>query len=81
MYRTNVRSGKQVFAEVLNNCVEYAFENKIKIRNYKQYTPLKRIRINFLGIRIFDCRIWNCIKVFYILGVETLRIYVNDYSS
>lgn len=81
MYRTNVKCGKQVFAEVLNSCVEYAFENKINIQNYKKYTPLKRLRVNFLGIRIFDCRIWKCVKVFYILGIEAFRIYVNDYSS
>lgn len=66
------------FAIELAKSIEYAFKNKIRIRNYKFYTPLKRIRINILGIRFFDLRIWNSVKVFYILGVEIMRVYINN---
>lgn len=66
------------FAEVLSQSVEYAFANNIRIKNYKFYKPLKRIRVNILGIRFFDIRIWDSIKVFYILGIEICRVLVNN---
>ena len=66
------------FADALAQSIEYAFKNKIRIRNYKFYTPLKRIRINILGIRFFDLRIWNSVKVFYVLGIEVCRIFINN---
>ncbi len=81
-YGNNKSRGNNIhmnnFAEILAQSIEFAFSNKIRISNYKFYTPLKRIRINIAGIRFFDLRIWESVKVFYILGIEVCRIYINN---
>jgi len=75
--KSNSKSYADGFIEANNSCIEYAVKNRIKVTNFKFYTPQKRIRFILFGIRIFDIRIWECVKVFYILGIEVLKIYIN----
>jgi len=75
---TLVNSEKNLddFYNANRQCIEYSINNRIKIKDFKAYRPQKRIRVNLFGIRIFDLFLWDCVKVFFVLGIPILKIYV-----
>lgn len=79
-YSNQYHSKKEFAGENLSS-LEYIATNRIKIRNYDGYTPKKRIRINLFGIRIFDLKLWDSIKILYVFGIKILTIYVNNAKS
>lgn len=58
--------------------VEYIARRGIKMKNFDGYMPKKRIRVALFGIRLFDLKLWDSVKILSILGIRVLTIYINN---
>ena len=76
--RTKTKEHLKDFYKACNDCIEYLMLNRIKVRNFKKYRAKKRIRVKFLGIRIFDFLFWDSVRVYHVLGFPILKIYITE---